>query len=372
MAILLKQSTASQEVPLGYFLDSTDGNTEETALTINNTDIKIWKSGATTLANKSSGGATHISNGVYYATLDATDTDTLGPLVIFSHVSGALAVRLECMVLASNVYDSIVGGTDLLDVNAVQLGGTAQTGRDVGASVLLSSGTGAGQISLASGAVTVGTSNDKTGYSISGTLTTLDALDTAQDSQHSTTQAAIAALNDIAATDIVSAGPITTLSGAVVNVDTVDTLTTYTGNTPQTGDSFARLGAPSGASVSADVAAVKAETASIVADTSELQTDWANGGRLDLILDARAAEATVAALNDITVAQVLTTQMTESYAANGAAPTLAQALFAIQQFLSEFSIGSTTYTVKKVDGTTTAMTFTLDDATNPTAISRAS
>ena len=45
------------------------------------------------------------------------------------------------------------------------------------------------------------------------------------------------------------------------------TLTTYTGNTPQTGDSFARLGAPAGASVSADVAAVKSDSAAILVDT---------------------------------------------------------------------------------------------------------
>ena len=32
--------------------------------------------------------------------------------------------------------------------------------------------------------------------------------------------------------------------------------------------------------------AIKAETALIVADTNELQTDWKNGGRLDLIQDA--------------------------------------------------------------------------------------
>ena len=72
---------------------------------------------------------------------------------------------------------------------------------------------------------------------------------------------------------------------------TAATNITSTGGTtvPQTGDSFARLGAPAGASVSADVAAVKAETALIVADTNELQTDWANGGRLDLILDTAAA-----------------------------------------------------------------------------------
>lgn len=100
---------------------------------------------------------------------------------------------------------------------------------------------------------------------------------------------------------------------------------------PQTGDSYGRLGAPAGASVSADVAAVKAETASILtdtaeigvagagltalatqasvntiddfldteiaailADTNELQTDWANGGRLDLILDTAAAGGSAA------------------------------------------------------------------------------
>jgi hypothetical protein len=57
-----------------------------------------------------------------------------------------------------------------------------------------------------------------------------------------------------------------------------------------TGDAFARLGAPAGASVSADVAAVKAETATILADTAELQTDWVNGGRLDLLVDGIKAK----------------------------------------------------------------------------------
>ena len=74
------------------------------------------------------------------------------------------------------------------------------------------------------------------------------------------------------------------LSATITNL--CNTITTYTGNTVQTGDAFSRLGAPAGASVSADVAAVKAETASIVADTNELQTDWTDGGRLDLIIDA--------------------------------------------------------------------------------------
>ena len=123
--IWLKQSTAGQEIPLGYFLDNSDGDSEELALSIANTDIKIWKTGATTLANKNSGGATHISNGVYYATLDATDSNTLGPMAIFVHVTGALTVRLECLVLPANVYDSLVAGTDNLDVNTMQWLGTS-------------------------------------------------------------------------------------------------------------------------------------------------------------------------------------------------------------------------------------------------------
>lgn len=72
--------------------------------------------------------------------------------------------------------------------------------------------------------------------------------------------------------------------GDLTKVNTLD------GHTAQTGDNYARLGAPAGASVSADVAAVKAETSTIVTDTNELQTDWTDGGRLDLIVDAILAD----------------------------------------------------------------------------------
>jgi hypothetical protein len=81
---------------------------------------------------------------------------------------------------------------------------------------------------------------------------------------------------------------------------------------------------------------------------------------------------TVAGVTPATTANILTTALTESYAADGAAPTLSQAIFAIQQFLQERSLSSTTLTVKKLDGSTGAMTFTLDDGTNPTSITRAS
>ena len=131
----LKQSTASQEVPLGPFLSDTDGKTAQTGLTIANTDIKLWKSGGTTESNKASGGATHILAGRYYAVLDATDTDTLGPLEINVHVATALPVKLRCVVMTANAYDSLVSGSDRLQVDTAEVAGTSQTARDLGANL---------------------------------------------------------------------------------------------------------------------------------------------------------------------------------------------------------------------------------------------
>jgi VCBS repeat-containing protein len=62
---------------------------------------------------------------------------------------------------------------------------------------------------------------------------------------------------------------------------------------------------------------------------------------------------------------------TESYNADGAAPTPIQALCVIMQTLTEASTSGTTMTVKKLDGSTTAFTITLNDASTPTSITRA-
>jgi hypothetical protein len=63
--------------------------------------------------------------------------------------------------------------------------------------------------------------------------------------------------------------------------------------------------------------------------------------------------------------------ISEDYAASGAEGTPAQILYFIQQVFSEFSITSTTITVKKLDGSTTAATFEMNSDTSPTSRSRA-
>lgn len=92
---------------------------------------------------------------------------------------------------------------------------------------------------------------------------------------------------------------------------------------------------------------------------------WANATRT-LTADTNINYPSAATI----ATSVLTTQMTESYSADGVAPTLAQAQFLTLQRLYDFAISGTTISVKKLDGTTQAAAITIDDATTPTSSSR--
>lgn len=102
----LKQSTASQTRLIGPFIDDTDFKTPETGLTIANTDIKLSANGGTVF-NKTSGGATHITTGMWAITLDATDTATVGELGVAVNVAGALPVYAKFVVLEEAIYDAL-------------------------------------------------------------------------------------------------------------------------------------------------------------------------------------------------------------------------------------------------------------------------
>ena len=135
----------------------------------------------------------------------------------------------------------------------------------------------------------------------------------------------------------------------------------------------------------------------ILADTGELQTDWVDGGRLDVIIDAILADTGtdgVALAADSITAGVIATDafgalelatdavneirdaiyqgtLNEGYASDGSAATLEEILYMIYAVVGEFAISGTTITTKQLDGSTTAMTHTLDDGTNPTSRTRA-
>lgn len=317
-------------------IDSTDG-TPETAVVYNtagidmeyrrelaaSVDITEATLAALTTAH-ADGGFLHIGNGYYRLDLpDAACAAGATGVLVHGIVTGMVVIGTYIELVAYNPYDAVrlgltalpnaaaeaAGGlytrgtgagqvnqpaNGMLDANAVRLGGTTQTGRDVGASVLLSTGTGTGQLDFTSGVVKANLAQ------ILGTAITETAGQIA---------AAFKQFFDVAT-------PTGTMK-AITNVVTATNLT----NAPTAGD----LTATMKASVNAEVVDV-------------LRTDT----------------------------------IPDSYATDGTQPTIAQAILAIQQFLMEKSVSGVTVTAKKPDGSTSAMTFTLDSSTAPTSITRAS
>lgn len=231
----LRQSTASQARSIGPFVDDTDFKTAETGLTIANTDIKLVANGGAS-ADKNSGGGTHRTNGNYGVTFDATDTATVGELEVSVKVAGALQVFKTFVVLEEAVYDALFVASALgyvanAPVNVAQFGGsngTFSSGRpEVNTTHAAGTAWGSGAITAASIA--------------SGAFTAAKFAAGAFD-----------AVWSVAARILTAATNITSTGGTTV---------------PQTGDSYARIGAPAGASLAADVAAAKVDTAAILDDT---------------------------------------------------------------------------------------------------------
>lgn len=94
-----------------------------------------------------------------------TQGETNANALLFSAKSSTSNISIVGALIYTvppNFTTLVVDSSGLADANAVKLGptgaGTAQTARDIGASVLLSAGTGTGQVSLSSGRVST-TSN---------------------------------------------------------------------------------------------------------------------------------------------------------------------------------------------------------------------
>lgn len=166
MARLLRQSTAFT-FRIGPFLDSTDGVTAETSLTIAQADIQISKAGGAFAQTSASPTTTHDTDGWYQCPLTTTDTNTLGHLTVQITVAGALPVWEHFTVVPAMVYDSLVAGSDTLDVQVTGMGAnvvtataiadSAITAAKVASAALTSAKFGSGAITstvLADGAIT--------------------------------------------------------------------------------------------------------------------------------------------------------------------------------------------------------------------------
>ena len=116
----LKQS-ALATINLGPFVDDTDGKTAETGLTISQADVRLSKNGGVFAQKNNADAAVHSENGSYLCALSTIDTNTLGRLRVEVHESGALPVWENYEILPENVFDSLISGSDKLDVNVAEI-----------------------------------------------------------------------------------------------------------------------------------------------------------------------------------------------------------------------------------------------------------
>lgn len=126
MSGFLRYNT-SASIMIGEFVDDTDGKTAKGSLSLTPSVIFLSKNGGAYTGKNESSNAVSDPNlvGWYRCSLNTTDTGTLGLLQLAVHVAGALPVWDSWMIVPANIYDSVVSGTDLVNVNADDLLNTA-------------------------------------------------------------------------------------------------------------------------------------------------------------------------------------------------------------------------------------------------------
>jgi len=309
----LKQSTAIT-LKIGPFLDSTDGYTAETGLTITQASVRLSKNGGDIAQKNESSAAIHDEIGVYGCSIDATDTATLGRLQLWVHVAGALPVWHEFMVVTSNVYDALCG-TDVLQSDLIQIGGVAQSATDL--KDLADAGYDPATHKVQGVALvdTTTTTTDMRGTDNAALASTL----TTHDGKLDTVDANVDAVLIDTGTDIPAR--LTGIEGATF-LSSTDSLEAIRNR----GDAAWTTGA-GGSSPTVEEIRIEMDTNSvdlnaILADTNELQTNQSNwltatgfataaaltthDGKLDTVdANVDAVLIDIAALNDITVSDII-------------------------------------------------------------------
>jgi hypothetical protein len=328
MGGILKQSTAAH-ILFGPFVDKTNGVDLEvgagiiTSIDHATTGIFLSKEGgAGAIRHQGVTASVLDAYGMFQVHLDTTDTNTVGRLrVMMAEAATFLPVYDDFMVLPANVYDSLMG-TDTLDVQVTGIGADVVTAAAIANGAIDAATFAAGAIdaaAIAAGAIdnaTFAADVGSTAYATNIIALAADkaivnaALGTAaelakvpkSDSNVTFNATALASINaelDGALNTAIPGSP--TANSINERVATMDGLllgTVAAGtHVAQSGDSFARIGAPAGASIAADLvvidnfvdglettigaagagltdlataanlAAVKVDTAAILADT---------------------------------------------------------------------------------------------------------
>jgi phage baseplate assembly protein W len=283
-----KESTVVSLV-VGPVLDS--AGAEYTSAVIG--DLSLSKNGGTLTALAAAATLTHIANGYYTLALTTGNTDTLGRADISCNKSTYQMPPRELMVLPATVYDALTtnattaaGG--LGDIQ--RMAGTALTARDIGASVLLSSGTGTGQVKLSSGYVAPNwgdVGNPTTSLNLSGT--TISTSQVAASVTGNVGGNVAGSVGSVTGGINTGAGSITTLDGVYSGLDAghisiASDTTTLLGRLTSTRAGYLDNLSAGAVALEATAQSILTDTGTtlqgditaILADTNELQTNQGN------------------------------------------------------------------------------------------------
>jgi len=395
--MFLKQSTA-YTFRMGPFLDEDDGKSVEGSLSITRADIRLSKAGGDFAQRNavSPTNLTHDENGYYILALDGTDTGTVGELLVAIHDAGnALPVFKTFQVVETDIYAAIFADSATLAASVASI--LEDTATTIPATIAT-----VDTVVDAVKVVTDAISSNGSGLSAVPWNSSWDA-----EVQSEVADALVAIGLDhlvsasVAGSDIVDNSIIAKLVSKESTADwddfvnTTDSLQALRDRGDASWTTGGGGSAPSAAAIADAVwdeatsghtssgtfgEQVKTDIDAILVDTAEIGSAGAGltavpwNASWDAEVQSEVADA-LAAYDPPTKAEMdamWTTAMTESYASDGATMTPAQSLYMILCAVSEFAISSTTITGKKVDGSTTAMTWTINDATNPTSRTRAS
>ncbi len=316
------------------------------------------------------------ADGTFYAAGNDFDvvitTGTVGGTSVVGRVVGSFSLNNRSALRpATSGRTLVVDASGLADANTVKLGptgsGTAQTARDIGASVLLSTGTGTGQLDFTSGVVKANATQWLGGTIPAVNVTGVPLVDAKYLLGTIFPTPTVAGIPNI---NVKTWNDLATVALPLVPTVAGRTLDVSAGG--EAGVDWANVGTP-GSTVS-----LSATTVNLVPTAPNLTNAPTAGdftATMKTSLNAATPAVTVSDKTGFSLTAAYdfakgTIAVTESYAANAAAPTPVQAMLAIHQMLMQFIISGTSYTVRKLDNSTTAFVVTLDSATAPTSAVR--
>lgn len=306
------------------------------------------------------------------STLTVTGTTTLAALAMTTlTASGAIAFQSTFAITGTTTLAALTtSGTVTLNAltvtNATTLSGAVSLGSTLSVT---------GATTLAALSMTTLTASGAVAFQSTFAVTTSTSLG-ALSCTTLTASGAVAMQSTLTVTGATSFAAVSTSGTVAFNAFTIG----GTSMVAQTGNSYVRIGAPVGASISEDIAAVQADTdniqtrlpAALTAD-GNIKADAlkANGAAIPTnfaVLGIAASGKISGVVLADTVTALTSLTLTQAIPTSNTANTLGDCLNAARaQGFGKWGIVGTTLTLYAPDGTTAVRTFTLDSASAPTS-----